>query len=480
MKKLILKYLILIISLFILFLSIYIVNRFNSVSFEQLLHSIFTSKGTSYDSIITGGIYISICIIVSLSIILIVKKVLNKLYEKKLISKNKYIYNIALVIFSISSVLIALNLLNMTEYIYTQTKESNLIKEYYVDPKDVNMTFPEEKKNLIYIYVESLEMSAASVKSGGALDKSIIPNLEKLALNNTNFSNTENLGGALAITGTTWTAAAMISHTSGIPLKLPISFEDYDLTFPNIYNLGDILSENGYKNYLMIGSNAEFGARKDYFVKHGNYKIYDYVYAKEKGLIDKNYFEWWGYEDKKLFEFAKDKLTTISKKDEPFNFTMLTADTHFTDGYLDSSCDEIFDEQYKNVFYCSDSMVYKFIKWIEKQDFYKDTVIIITGDHLTMQSDLYENISSDYDRNIYNVFINSEVKPKKDKERLFTTYDMFPTTLAALGAKIKDNKLGLGVNLYSNKETIIEKLGYEYVNEELKKHSKFYNNKLLR
>ena len=41
-----------------------------------------------------------------------------------------------------------------------------------------------------------------------------------------------------------------------------------------------------------------------------------------------------GYEDQKLFENAKEKLSEIGIKDEPFNFTMLTVDTHFEDGYV--------------------------------------------------------------------------------------------------------------------------------------------------
>ena len=34
-------------------------------------------------------------------------------------------------------------------------------------------------------------------------------------------------------------------------------------------------------------------------------------------------------------------------------------------------------------------------------------------------------------------------------ELKFSQFDMFPTTLAALGVKIEGNKLGLGVNLFS-------------------------------
>ena len=33
------------------------------------------------------------------------------------------------------------------------------------------------------------------------------------------FSDTELFGGAIPVTGTSWTSGAMVAHTSGLPLK---------------------------------------------------------------------------------------------------------------------------------------------------------------------------------------------------------------------------------------------------------------------
>ena len=162
---------------------------------------------------------------------------------------------------------------------------SKIIEQYYIDPKNVNFTFPKEKQNLIYIYLESIEMTNASLENGGQLKKSHIPNLENIALNNLNFSNKLLLGGAYQLTGNSWTIGAMVGQTAGIPLKVPIdynSYSGYGEFLPGAYTLGEVLEDNGYKNYLMIGSDADFGGRSDYFTYHGNYTIYDYKYAKEK------------------------------------------------------------------------------------------------------------------------------------------------------------------------------------------------------
>ena len=47
--------------------------------------------------------------------------------------------------------------------------------------------------------------------------------------------------------------------------------------------------------------------------------------------------------------------------------------------------------------------------------------------------------------------------------------DLFPTTIASLGFKIEGNRLGLGTNLFSKEETLLEKYDYDYLNKELKK-----------
>ena len=185
------------------------------------------------------------------------------------------------------------------------------------------------------------------------------------------------------------------------------------------------------------------------------------------------------YEDNKLFEFAKEQLLEISQNDEPFNFTMLTVDTHALDGYLDETCEATYDYTYANVISCSDSMISEFVEWIEEQDFYENTTIILTGDHITMQSDIADYLIDDT-RTIYNAFINAQTTPKNSTNRIFNPTDMFPTTLAALGITIEGNRLGLGTNLFSNAKTLSEELGLDYLNEEISKNSDYYNKYFLK
>lgn len=484
-------------ALIIYFVSNYINEAFYNITVDQLLYSLQTAEGTSDTIFIDGAKYV-LERLIPLYLVILCFIILSKIFIKtktylEIQIKSKEIKFCLFPISNMVKLLFSLIILTLSiNYVYNEfdlekyldpNRKTNFFEVYYTDSKNIKLTAPKEKRNLIYIYAESLETSLFSSKNGGNFNESVIPNLEMLAKDNINFSTNRKLGGAYSGFGSGWTVAAMVASTSGVPLKVPIDgnmYSGYGEFLPGVYSLGEVLEDNGYSNYLMIGSDANFGGRKDYFTYHGNYEIMDYNYAKEKGYIDDDYSVWWGYEDSKLFEYAKKELSKIAEKDEPFNFTMLTADTHFTDGYVDKSCDYIYDYKYLNSYHCSDGMIGEFIDWIKTQDFYKDTTVIITGDHLSMQANISNMFDSDnYDRSVYNVYINSAAKSKNTKNRLFTTFDYYPTTLASLGFDIDGNRLGLGTNLFSKRETLAEELGLDELNDELSKNSKYYNKRLL-
>jgi phosphoglycerol transferase len=344
----------------------------------------------------------------------------------------------------------------------------------------VNITFPEQKRNLIYIYCESMEMTYADTASGGAFEQNVIPELTELAMENECFAgNSGFLDGGYVTTGTTYTMSALLAQTAGIPINSDGSIGNAassyaDSFYPGATVLGDILADAGYNQEFMCGSVAYFGGRELYFEGHGGYKIFDYKYASANDYIPRGYKVWWGYEDSKMFEFAKSEILYLASQDAPFNFTMLTADTHFEDGYLCDKCGDEFGDQYSNVMKCSSEQVYEFVEWAKQQDFYENTTIIINGDHPTMDADFCENVDSSYQRRTYTCVINPAVEPEQpDKHRTYTTFDNFPTTVAALGATIEGDRLGLGTNLLSSRDTLVEELGVKEMAAGLRKQSKY-------
>lgn len=454
---------------------LWVFKTWPKLTMQELMFTIQSPfDGTNKEMIVD---YIISCIPVTIAIFLSVSLILFLFRKKKVYIISVIIIVAASIIALAGFIFMAWERLDIGEYAENTGTYSSFIDTNYADPVETQMTFPEQKRNLIYIFLESMETTYADEESGGAFEDNYIPELTELAVENEDFSGEDpKLNGSEALNYTTWTAAALFAQTSGLPLTLPIdgnSMDTQETFLPDMTALGDILEQQGYNQTFMIGSYANFGGRRLYFTDHGNYNIRDYHYFQTNGKFPEDYWVWWGFEDQKLFEYAKEELTELASQDAPFNFTMLTVDTHFEDGYVCELCgDEYGDNQYANVLSCSSRQVSQFVEWIQQQDFYENTTIVISGDHPTMDSDFCEDIDENYDRKVYTAYINSSVEPDNpDWRREYSTFDQFPTTLASLGVQIEGNRLGLGTNLFSSEYTLTELYGVDYVNNELLKKS---------
>lgn len=366
--------------------------------------------------------------------------------------------------------------LDIGTYLQNRQMTSTFIENNYANPHRISLQFPDKKRNLIYILLESMEASLMDRGHGGGFDRNYIPELTQIAQENASFSNTEELGGMQALPGTGWTMAALFAQSTGLPLSLPIednSMSEQESFFPDLLTLGDVLQDNGYQQSFMLGSDATFGGRRLFYTEHGNYDIYDYWYAHTYKWISEDYHVWWGYEDQKLYAFAKQELLKMAENEEPFNFTMLTVDTHSAGGFVCPLCREDNEDSIANVSSCASRQIADFLAWIQQQNFYENTTIVLVGDHLSMNPTLLTDIPLE-NRTVYNAFINAAATSDHDKNRVFSAMDMYPTILASLGVKISGDRLALGTNLFSNKPTLPEEFGLTTINSELSKRSLFY------
>lgn len=479
-KKILSKILLFLASIIII-ATIYIATNHKAQGIREIIFHIGNGlEGTSPSVILAG---VAACIIPFTILVLVLNIPITILKRKRVIPEKKLNkirmrYSGFLVLFSFT---LSFTLLGGNDYVKAVFQESEIISDNYIDGKNIDIKFPKKKQNLIIIYSESLENSLLNKEVGGGWDYSLMPEMEKLASENINFSNTNNVGGFKQVEGTSWTIAGITASTSGLPIKGFATNEYKSEQFLNgAYTLGDILEKEGYNQEVIMGSSASFGGKEQYFKNHGNFDIFDYDYAVENGYMREEDKVWWGFEDSKLFEWSKEELNELAKKDEPFNLVIETVNTHFTDGYLEEGAEELYDTQYENVYADSSKQISEFIEWVKTQDCYKDTTIVVLGDHLGMQDKLYEdNMTEGYERTVYNTFINSRAEEENTKNREFSTFDIYPTILASIGAEVEGNKIGLGVNLFSGEQTLIEKYGYDYFNEELKKNSEYYNKYIL-
>ncbi|MBQ4058655.1 MAG: hypothetical protein IJD40_06970 [Lachnospiraceae bacterium] len=73
---------------------------------------------------------------------------------------------------------------DIVEYYQYVNADTTLYEDYYVDGRDVKLTFPETKRNLIYIFLESMETTYADTSFGGAMRQNYMMELTSLALEN--------------------------------------------------------------------------------------------------------------------------------------------------------------------------------------------------------------------------------------------------------------------------------------------------------
>ena len=404
-----------------------------------------------------------------------------QIYPFKFLNRHRIISTI--VILLVSTYIVTSNL-NCIKFIKNNSSKSKFIEINYVAPEETKVEF-NEKRNLIYIIVESLETTFFSKEQGGLWDYEVIPELYNLTEDNDSiiFYNKDKHEQMIMMADTTWTTAGVVSNSTALPFKVPIDGNEYHSSnFMNgAYALGDMLKDNGYYNELISTARTNFGGIQEYYTKHGNYNIIDEnTLWKYNYKLNKNDINTWGFSDRYLYEIAKDRLSTISKNNEPFNLQLITIDTHFIDGHKYNFTYNKFNTQYENVYATSSKLLYDFIEWVKDQDFYDNTTIVIIGDHLSMQDDFFtsRNIKSK-DRYIYSCYINSSVEPNEYENRLYTELDTYPTIISAIGGEIDGNRLGLGVNLFSKQKTLTERYGIDFLNKEIQKKSKFYNKKIL-
>lgn len=471
------------------------VNETFDLTFQQILYTMASPLNGSELGVVLDGVRACLPHLLALTLFILAGAaclalqrrfaftasidVYRRHHKVDLLSLARHLMTLFAAVSLFSSLKYADDSLSITEYVALRLDASTLYEEHYVDPKSVRITAPAQKKNLLCIYLESMETTYSSPAEGGRQPVNLIPNLTQLAREHCSFSNSTLLGGAHSGTGTNWTMAALLASTAGIPFSFPVEDNDMDQQArfaPGCTTMGEILEDNGYRNMFLCGSNGEFAGRKKYFEQHGDYEVYDYYSARDDGYFPEDYQVFWGIEDEILYRVAKDKLLELSQSGQPFNLTMLTVDTHHIGGYVCELCGDEYENPTANVVACADRQIAGFLDWCSQQDFYEDTVIVVLGDHPRMDNNLVEGVDY-YDRTAYNCFLNTACPAPplgRRQNREFSTLDYYPTILAAMGFEIEGNRLGLGVNLFSGEDTLSESMGFQALDREIARYSPYY------
>lgn len=324
----------------------------------------------------------------------------------------------------------------ITELVKSQSRESSPDFDtwYKVPAKSI----PDPKLNLVYIYGESLERTYFD----NAAFPDLTPELGAIKNNSIDFTHTAQLPG------TDYTIAGMVASQCGIPLFAPFegnASASMSSFFPQNLCLGDILKNSGYENHFVQGANLRF-AGKDVFLKsHG----FDHLVGAEElksQVADPAYRNDWGFYDDTVLDEVWKKYEELSKSGKRFSLFTLTVDTHHPDGFISRTCDRKRYEmdgklnQSFSAVTCSQQHIAALIQKIQASPWYKDTVIVVSSDHLAMNNTAWKYLSKQDRNNLF--FVLRGDKPQQDVSGIKrNTMDNGATVLDILGG---DNFIGLG------------------------------------
>lgn len=325
----------------------------------------------------------------------------------------------------------------ISELVKSQSRDGDPdFAAYYKEP---SKTIPNPKMNLVYIYGESLERTYFDDQAF----PNLTPELGSLKNEGIDFSHT------MQLPGTDYTIAGMVASQCGIPLFAPFegnASASLSSFFPQNICLGDILKNSGYENYFVQGANLRF-AGKDVFLKsHG----FDYLYGAEElktTVADPSYKNDWGYYDDTVLDEAWKKFESLSQEGKRFSLFTLTVDTHHPDGFISRSCNRKKYEiggktnQSFSAVTCSQENIAEFINKIKSSPYFKNTIIVVSSDHLAMKNTAWDYLNKQDRSNLFFVIRGDQPDEQDVLAVKRNTMDNGATVLDLLGG---DNFIGLG------------------------------------
>lgn len=340
----------------------------------------------------------------------------------------------------------------------------------------------EKKRNVIVVFVESLDEKLREYTGKN----------ERLVINDTDAVRFDRFIEGYA---QRWTQAALFSSFTGTHIHYISDYyrylveyvvkdkkhlygvpesditngvaERFDFDTPRMASLGKISKKDGFQNLFVQGSNLDFSGTRSFLFKHGFDSDSVYGVRELRKILGKEPIEddqlglGIHFSDDDVFAAFKSKISELNPN-KPFLAVMFTLDLHVR---LRDDEEYLAKIQKQTI-----QQLNEFILWYKQQDFYKNTTLIILGDHNKMGKNVVTG------GKIYNAFFNLPENLLKDLDvhRTFNQIDMFPTILNIMGYDVPDGKAGVGVSLFAKNKTIAERFSYKEQNGIFRKLDKFY------
>lgn len=308
------------------------------------------------------------------------------------------------------------------------------IDHNYVLPAYHSPTTP---RDLVFIYVESLEASYRDIERG-----KIFEPLDQ------ETRDWPSLPGYKQVFGTGWTTAAVVATQCGLPLRPPVGAltervnDDMSTRIPILGRarcLGDVLVASGYQNVFLTGASLNFGGLGEFVWSHG----YSDTWGREEWIADgETEISEWGLTDDRLLARAKVKLDQLAAAGRPFNLTLLTVDNHGPEGILNDACQAAGVSDFVGIVHCNSGLVADFIAYVRQHA--PSAVIVVMGDHLAHENPLITELQALPQRRVYGAVLPTGGGPVWRTE--ISHFDFFPSILEMLGFASPERRAGLGAS----------------------------------
>lgn len=224
----------------------------------------------------------------------------------------------------------------------------------------------------------------------------------------------------------------------------------YENQYP--FSLVQELQKNGFHTAFLRGANETYMDENVLFNQAGFDEVIGATYFETRPDY-KDYIDWWGLLDRKLFDYALEYLRI--HKNHPTFITLLTVDTHVPLGRLD-----YLGEKYHEIndrFYDSPTMprafarfgqdVVRFLNQLTQQGLFDDdTLVLIMPDHPsysnTPTNALFKPYQAQFDNLPFIIITKDKITAPVAKSELLSQLDIAPTILDLLNMDIPRGMFG--------------------------------------
>ena len=450
-KSVLAYFLILFFTVLIFKLPRFIENNFGDVSLEQLFYHVFSEHEGMPKAFVFNMLNKLIFLpFLFSSIIIFALWFIHRFLPTNYFKVSKIALIIAIIYTQIFGFVAIYYVLNVDYYLQANLYNKKIVqvdwmKQHYQEPS-AHLKKIKSTKNLIIIYVESLENSR--VKSNSVLREDL---------------NAFSVDHFSIQPGTQWTLAGIVSSQCGVPLLLPVgviaNLGNMETQNPlkNSICLGDLLKRDGYYTEFIGGADPNFSGKLGFLKSHGFNQIIGKLNLDTLYPLSHYPSDWWGHSDETVLKHAKERVMKLSDAGQPYFLSVLTLDTHAQSGYLSEYCKKLgFANNIDQIFECNVQQIEDFYKWLNQNKHLENTVLVVMGDHPFMSKDYRGKLGGSKYRDLSekDIFFGMKVPDEKNGSiaiKSMTHFDIYPTVLSSLGYQMENDSAGIGKNMFSKR-----------------------------